>query len=239
MRTRALALGLADFSARAGHDLLGPLNQASSLVALFVNRHKKETDCEAGVLLDFLQTSAARMQTVINGVQPFLNTAAAAPGLDPTDLNAALDAALLRLERPLVESRAVISHRDALPVIEANGDQMATLFEVLIANAIKFRRPGEPPCIRISSKRLGEDWVFAVADNGIGIDTEYRESVFLPFRRLHGKEYPGAGMGLATAKLIVELHGGDIRIEPASETGTEAGTAVVFTAPVWNSPAGR
>lgn len=232
MRSRTLALDLADFSARAGHDLVGPLNQASSLLALFIHRQKSAADAASGstdanLLLDFLQTSAAKMQSVIAGIQPFLNIAAASPGLEPADLNASLAAARQRLERAIAESRAEIVYQGELPFANANGEQMSTLFEVLIGNAIKFRRPEEAPCIRISWRQAGDDWLFEVADNGIGIAPEYREVVFLPFRRLHGKEYPGAGMGLATAKLIVGLHGGDIRIEEAGENGT----AVVFTVP--------
>lgn len=243
VRARTLARELAEFSARAGHDLLGPLNQASSLLALFVHHHKpapgSESDqSEAGLLLDFLQSSAARMQGVIAGVQPFLNAAAAMPDFRPADLNEALAAAQLRLDKAIAASGAVIAS-DTLPVVPGNIHQMGTVFEALIDNAIKFRRLDEPPRIRISARQSGGDWIFTVADNGIGIDAEYREAVFLPFRRLHGKEFPGAGMGLATAKLIVGLHGGEIRIEPVSEDGTAPGAAVVFTAPVQRLPSGR
>ena len=88
----------------------------------------------------------------------------------------------------------------------------------------------QPIALHLPSRAAG-NWLFRVEDNGIGIDTPYREIVFLPFRRLHGKEYAGAGMGLATAKLIVGLHGGDIWIEPAG-SDAPCGTAVLFTVPV-------
>jgi chemotaxis family two-component system sensor kinase Cph1 len=222
---------LGEFSSRAGHDLLGPLNQASSLLALFIQRHDTEVNPDARILLEFLQTSAARMQDVVIGVQSYLQIAAAAPDFEAVDMNTAVASAQLRLAKAIAESSAVITP-DALPVISAVADQMATLFEILIANSIRFRRQRETPRIRICSGQAAGNWIFTVEDNGIGIDTEYREAVFLPFRRLNGKEYPGAGMGLATAKLIVELHGGKIWIEPASGSEAPYGTAVLFTVPV-------
>ena len=105
---------------------------------------------------------------------------------------------------------------------------MATIFEVLIGNSIKFRKPDAPPCIQVSARRAHAVWRIAIADNGIGIDPEYNEAVFLPFRRLNGGAYPGTGLGLAMAKLIVEMHGGNIRIGSDPDCG---GTCVHFTAP--------
>ena len=218
-RTRVVASDLAEFCARAGHDMVGPLNQAGSLLALFVQQRKNAPDAEANVLLDFLQVSSAKMQAAVAAAQQFTRVAADTNGHNPVDLNTALANGCQRIEKSIRESAAVITH-DALPVITANSEQISTLFEILIGNAIRFRRPEEPPLIRISATQSGEACILAVADNGIGIDAEYREVVFQPFRRLHGKEYPGAGMGLATAKLIVGLHGGVIGIEPASGPGT-------------------
>jgi light-regulated signal transduction histidine kinase (bacteriophytochrome) len=229
-RARELATELAGFSSRAGHDLLGPLNQASSLLALFVQRHAGEANADARILLEFLQASAARMQGVINGVRPYLEIAAVAPGFEAVDMNTAVASAQLRLEMAIAESAAVITPAP-LPVIPAVAAHMATLFEIMLANSIRFRRQGETPRIRICSAQTAGNWFFRVEDNGIGIDAEYREAVFSPFRRLHGKEYPGAGMGLATAKLIVVLHGGSIWIEAASGTDAPYGTAVCFTVP--------
>jgi len=230
-RARALTAELAEFSSRAGHDLLGPLNQASALLTLFIQRHDTEANADARTLLEFLQTSAARMQGVVTGVQPYLEIAAAASRFEPVDLNTAVASAQLRLAKAIAESSAVITP-DSLPVISAVADQMAALFEILIANSIRFRRQRETPRIRICSGQAAGNWIFTVEDNGIGIDAEYREAVFLPFRRLNGKDYPGAGMGLATAKLIVGLHGGRIWIEPAAGSDEPCGTAVLFTVPV-------
>jgi light-regulated signal transduction histidine kinase (bacteriophytochrome) len=229
IRARTLATDLADFSARVGHDLLGPLNQASSLLSFFVQRQGGETDAETTRLLEFLQISSGRMERVVAATERHLKIAAAAPRVEKVDGNAALDQAQQRLESAIRESSTSIA-AEKLPEIPGNPDQMATLFEILIGNCIRFRRPTEPARIRITSECRGH-WVFKVEDNGIGIDAAYRETVFQPFRRLHGKDYPGAGMGLATAKLIVELHGGRIWIEPAESMGT----VVAFTAPAWSS----
>lgn len=220
-RTRFLASELAAFSARAGHDLVGPLNQASSLLALFIHQRKSAASDEAAetdALLNFLQGSAVKMQAVVAAVQQFMRIAADIGQFEPVDLNAALASARERMEKPIAESHAVMTH-DLLPVISANGGQISILFEVLIANAIRFRSQEEAPLIRIAARQSGQSWILSMADNGIGIDPEYREVVFQPFRRLHGKEYPGVGMGLATAKLIVGLHGGEIRIEPSPGSG--------------------
>jgi light-regulated signal transduction histidine kinase (bacteriophytochrome) len=234
-RVRTLTMELAEFSARAGHDLLGPLNQASALLSLFVQGNDGGRDSAARTLLELLQASAARMQGVVSGVQPYLNIAATTPSFEAVDMNTAVASAQLRLEKAIGESAAVIAP-EPLPSVSAVGDQMTMLFEILIANSIRYRREQDAPRIRISAERTvpsraAGNWLFRVEDNGIGIDTPYREIVFLPFRRLHGKEYAGAGMGLATAKLIVGLHGGDIWIEPAG-SDAPCGTAVLFTVPV-------
>jgi len=225
---------MAEFSARAGHDLLGPMNQASSLLALFVQRYGNELDAEADVLLGFLQSSSVRMQGVVAGVLGYLDVAGSAPALASVDVNVSLASARLSLAKAIAESSAeIVSGR--LPVISADGKRMTAVFEILLGNAIKFRRPSDAPRIHVSSERCGENWLFTVEDNGLGIDAEYREAAFQPFRRLNGKEYPGAGLGLATAKLIVELHGGSIRIEPASRVEFRPGTAVLFTVPDWSA----
>ena len=226
-RAETLAFELAEFSGRAGHDLLGPLGQASSLLTMFLQRYENHPDPQAHLLLDFLQNATVKMQGVVAGVQSYLNIAAAAPGFSQVDMSAALASARMRLESAIAGSSAVIL-ADTLPIVSADRGHMVEIFEILIGNAIKFRSV-EPPRIRISARQSGDHWLFSVEDNGIGINAEHREAVFLPFRRLHGKAYPGAGLGLAAAKLIVGLRGGRIWIEPAKAA---EGITVLFTAPV-------
>jgi light-regulated signal transduction histidine kinase (bacteriophytochrome) len=149
------------------------------------------------------------------------------PNFESVDLNVSLASSLPLLEREIAESRAVIA-LGQLPIVSADSAQMVAIFEILIGNAIKFRKPGADPRIQVSLSRQGDLQSISVADNGIGINPEYGETVFLPFKRLNGARYPGAGLGLSLAKLIVEMHGGRIRINPERKKHP-GGTDVLFT----------
>lgn len=223
----ALLSGLTDLSSRAGHDLLGPLNQAASLVALFLKRHENQPDPQAATLLEFLQSSSTRMEGVLAGVRKYLEIAGGQPGFEPVDLNVSLSSSLALLEKAISESGAIIV-LGQLPVVWANSSQMVTIFEILIGNSIKFRKADTAPRIEVSVVREGDLRSISVADNGIGIDPQYAEAAFLPFKRLNGAKYPGAGLGLAAAKLIAEMHGGQIRINPERKKHLD-GTDVLFT----------
>jgi light-regulated signal transduction histidine kinase (bacteriophytochrome) len=132
-----------------------------------------------------------------------------------------LDEARANLTVAIQESGAVITRDpEPLPNITADGQQLAQVFQNLIGNAIKFRGERKPE-IRVTARREGLDWVFSVADNGIGIEPQYFERVFRMFQRLHTRaKYPGTGIGLAICKKIVERHGGRIWIESRPEQGT-------------------
>jgi len=223
---QALLSGLTEISARAGHDLLGPLNQAASLMALFIKRYRNRLDSEADQLLGFLESASNRMEGVVDGLRKYMSIAGSPPNFGPVDLNVSLASSLALLENSIARTGAVIVS-DSLPIIWADPAQMVTIFQLLIGNSIKFCKPEAPPRIQLSSISTGEIKSIAVADNGIGIDPEFSDSVFLPFRRLNGSEYPGVGLGLATAKLITEMHGGNIRI--ASSPDDPAGVCVQFT----------
>jgi light-regulated signal transduction histidine kinase (bacteriophytochrome) len=209
---------LIGFSSRAGHDLLGPLNQAASLLALFVKRYRNELDAGADVLLDHLLNAAAKMDTVTEGVRRYLSVAGRPIDYATVDLSTALSSALAVLE-PVVKSSGATVTADVLPIVECGSAQMTAAFEILIDNAIKFRRPEEAPRVRVSAVSEEGEVRLAVTDNGIGIDPRYWQ-VMLPFRRLNGREYPGAGLGLATARLIARLHGGGLRVESTPGAGT-------------------
>jgi light-regulated signal transduction histidine kinase (bacteriophytochrome) len=223
----ALLSGLNDLSSRAGHDLLGPLNQAASLLALFLKRHETPPDPQAASLLEFLQSSSTRMEGVLTGVRKYLEIASGPPSFEPVDLNASLSSSLALLERAIAESGAIIV-LGQLPRVWADFAQMVNMFEILLGNAIKFRKPDTAPRIEVSVAREGDLQNISVADNGIGIDPQYGEAAFLPFKRLNGAQYPGSGLGLAAAKLIAEMHGGHIRINPERRKHLD-GTDVLFT----------
>ncbi len=229
LETRTLLTELTEFSIRAGHDLLGPLNQAGSLLALFIRRHKAEVGAEGDELLNYLQTASDRMENVVAGVRKYFEIAGRRPDFTSVDLNVSLASSLASLRQAVSASEAVVDS-DPLPTVSADAIQMRTMFEILIGNSIKFQKPGTPPRIRVSVRAHGAPGfhTIAVEDNGIGFDAENAESAFQPFRRLNGREYPGAGLGLAMAKLIAGMHGGTILAAP-SEGG---GTTVEFTVPV-------
>jgi two-component system, chemotaxis family, sensor kinase Cph1 len=146
--------------------------------------------------------------------------------LESIDSNAALQVALKNLEAAIQESGAIVEHAQ-LPVVLADSSQLVQVFQNLIGNAIKFRGP-ELPLIRVAAEAKRKEWIFSVADNGIGIAPEHKEHVFVIFRRLHThSEYPGNGIGLSICKKIIEQHGGRIWVE--SEPGR--GSIFHFTLP--------
>ena len=138
---------------------------------------------------------------------------------EPTNCETILQHSLDNLKMTMEETGAVVTH-DSLPTVMADDLQLGQLFQNLIGNAIKFHGE-EPPRVHVSVRPDGNQWVFSVRDNGIGIAPEFTERIFLIFQRLHGKEkYPGTGIGLAVCKKIVEFHGGRIWVE--SELGKGA-----------------
>jgi light-regulated signal transduction histidine kinase (bacteriophytochrome) len=227
---QALLSGLTGFSARAAHDLLGPLRQSTSLLTLFIQRYRSSLDPEADHLLELLATASARMETVADGVRKYLEIAGKELSCGPVDLNASLASSIAALENAIASNTAVVVS-DSLPMVSADAAQMATVFEILIGNSIKFRKPDASPRIQVSSREAGDVRRITITDNGIGIDPKHFENVFLPFKRLNGAEYPGTGLGLATAKLIIEMHGGSIRIidSPPGSEQVSGGTHVELT----------
>jgi light-regulated signal transduction histidine kinase (bacteriophytochrome) len=134
------------------------------------------------------------------------------------NLNVVLDGALLNLELSINESNAGIT-RELLPTVLCDEIQVGQVFQNLIGNAIKYRRPNVTPEIHIGAERRDREWTFSFRDNGIGIDPQYHERIFGIFKRLHGRELPGTGMGLAICKRIVERHGGRIWVESNAGEG--------------------
>ncbi len=169
---------------------------------------------------------AVRMQRLINDLLRYSRVGTRGKPLEPTDSHSVLGEALLNLQSAIDESHAIITNDD-LPTVRVDALQLAQVFQNLIANAIKFRREA-PPAIHVSAQDRGREWVFSVRDNGIGIDPQYKDRIFVIFQRLHAKqEYAGTGIGLALCNRIVERHGGKIWCE--SELGK--GSTFFFSIP--------
>jgi light-regulated signal transduction histidine kinase (bacteriophytochrome) len=169
---------------------------------------------------------ALRMQALIEGLLDYSRVGSRKRPFGEVDAGVAAREAMQNLSRAIEESEATVTCGD-LPVVTGDHTQIVQLFQNVIANAVKFRGEAHPR-VHISARRQSDEWVFSVRDNGIGIDADQRERVFMVFKRLHSQSvYPGTGVGLAIATRIVERHGGRIWIDPASTSGT----TFLFTLP--------
>ncbi len=216
---------LEQFAYITSHDLQEPLRMVASYVQLLARRYKGKLDADADDFIAYAVDGATRMQQMINDLLAYSRVGTRGSGSEPADCEAILDRVLAHLRVAIEESGAVVTH-DPLPTVMADVSQLTQLFQNLIGNAIKFHDE-EPLRVHISAEQKGNEWVFSVCDNGIGIDPEYANRIFVIFERLHGKEYPGTGIGLAICKRIIERHRGRIWME--SEPGK--GSTFYFTIP--------
>jgi light-regulated signal transduction histidine kinase (bacteriophytochrome) len=180
----------------------------ASYTQLLAERYRGQLDAQADKYIRYAVDGATCMQTMIQDLLAF-SRAGRENGFENVDCKAVVERALKNLQAAIQESGAVVKP-GLLPRLIANGAQLQQVFQNLIGNAIKFRG-SQTPVIRISAEEQGTEWIFSVADNGIGISTEHAENVFIIFNRLHTRtEYPGSGIGLAICKKIIERHGGRI-----------------------------
>ena len=226
---------LEQFAYVASHDLQEPLRMVSSYTQLLADRFKGQLDAKAEMYIHYAVEGAVRMQRLINDLLEFSRIETRGGAFEKTASGAALDEALKDLHEAIEESEAVII-RSLLPVVKADPIQLTHLFQNLIGNAVKFRRAGTRPEIRVEAELVEapagaparREWRFAVSDNGIGIDPQYQDRIFVIFQRLHTRdEYPGTGIGLALCRRIAERHGGRIWFD--SEPGR--GATFYFTLP--------
>jgi len=204
---------LEDFAYVASHDLQEPLRKISAFSERLEKQLGDEIDDRSADYLDRISSASVRMQGLINDLLAYSRSTASAEALVPMDLSEIVGDVVKDLEVAIAEAGATISV-GSLPVIDSDASQLRQVFQNLIGNAIKFRRPGVSPEIRIESAAFGPRWLIRVSDNGIGFDTKYAEKIFTVFQRLHGRsEYAGTGIGLAIVRKVVERHGGTIRAE--------------------------
>ena len=190
-----------------------------SYTQLLGRRYKGRLDADADEFIDYAVNGAARMKRLINNILDYARVQSRGGAFTPTDCNQLVGSVLADLQLAINETQAQVTI-DRLPVVEADASQLQRVFENLIANALKFRRE-EPPRIHVSAERSDEDWVFTVQDNGIGIEEEYADRIFVIFERLHTEDkYTGTGIGLALCRRMIRRHGGDIWVESTPGVGS-------------------
>jgi len=219
-RVEELARSNADleqFAYIASHDLQEPLRMVAAYTQLLAERYRGRLDENADKFIGYASEGALRMQSLIQDLLAFSRVGR--NGCVRVDCDAVMEEILLSLGPAIEESGAVVT-RGTLPAVWANRSQMTQVLQNLIGNAIKFRGQ-EPPLISVQAEKTGEQWLFRVSDNGIGIPLEHAENIFVVFQRLHTRaEYPGNGIGLAICKKIVEHCGGRIWVESLAGRGS-------------------
>jgi PAS domain S-box-containing protein len=209
---------LEQFAYVASHDLQEPLRMVALYAQLLAQRYRGQLDGDADEFIGYIVNGAQRLHQRINDLLDFSRVGSRGLAFEPTDCKAVLDRVLTDLQTALQDSGASVTH-GPLPTVPADSLLLGQVFQNLIGNALKFRG-AEPPRVHVSAELEGQQWVFSVRDNGIGIEREYAERIFVIFQRLHSNDaYPGTGIGLAICKRIVERHGGRIWVESEPRQG--------------------
>ncbi|WP_158085343.1 PAS domain S-box protein [Niastella vici] len=212
---------LEQFAYVASHDLQEPLRTTSSFVELLRKQYHGKLDDNANRYIDYVIQASDRMKTLIKDLLDY-SRIGREKKFEPVDCNVAFEEVLADLAKVIKENKAVIT-TGKLPVVNAFPTELKLLFQNLISNSIKFQKQGIAPFIEISAVREMGHWHFRFRDNGIGIEKQYQQRIFIIFQRLHNRSvYEGSGIGLAHCKKIVELHGGTIWVE------SEAGKGSIF-----------
>jgi light-regulated signal transduction histidine kinase (bacteriophytochrome) len=220
---------LEQFAYVASHDLQEPLRTTSSFVELFHKQYKNKIDENADRYLDYILQSSNRMKTLITDLLDY-SRIGSDKEINNVDCEQLMKEILVDLSPMVKETEAQIAYT-SLPVVHGYPTEIRQLFQNILVNALKFKKKGHTPFIKIGCERQNGSWLFSVADNGIGIAEEHFDRIFIIFQRLHTRtDYPGSGIGLSHCKKIVELHRGKIWLQ----SELEAGTTFYFTLPYKN-----
>ncbi|WP_308257548.1 sensor histidine kinase [Pseudonocardia lacus] len=220
---------LEQFAYVASHDLQEPLRKVSSFCQLLQRRYGGQLDARADQYIEFAVDGAQRMQRLINDLLAFSRVGRTTEAFEAVDLATVTKAAATQLDGLREQAEGTFDIGE-LPEVRGDRALLQQLMVNLLGNGLKFHREGVPPVVRVRAERAGDSWAITVADNGIGIEPEYAEKVFVIFQRLHGRDrYPGTGIGLSLAKKIVEFHGGRIGLDKRAET--DPGATIRLTLP--------
>jgi light-regulated signal transduction histidine kinase (bacteriophytochrome) len=220
---------LNQFAYAVTHDLREPLRNVVNFSQFLLRAVKDGSEADAQTSLGYIVEGVQRMEMLLNDLLAYSQAAGSQEAASPVDMNDALKTALENLKSSISESGAVVTSEDLPPAL-GNGGQIVQVFQNLISNAIKYRSQAQPS-VEIRAQKNEHEWIFKVRDNGIGIPAQYQGSIFGLFRRLHGREIPGTGMGLAICSKIIERHGG--RLGVTSQPG--GGSEFFFSLPVASS----
>lgn len=213
------------FSYRVGHDLNEPLRTITVYAQMLKRVEAGSGDAERDRCLNFIEDAAGRMRSFMDGLLDYSQATAGKNESSSIDCNLLLERVIANMDGAISQTGAQIV-RDGMPVVLADA-RLESVFQNLLSNAIKYRRAEAQPEITIEAKRDGDFWVFSVRDNGIGIAREHLDGVFEVFKRLHGHEIAGNGIGLALCRKVIEAQGGTIWVE--SEAGV--GSTFYFSLP--------
>jgi light-regulated signal transduction histidine kinase (bacteriophytochrome) len=234
IQAKALALErsnaeLEQFAYVASHDLQEPLRKVTSFCQMLERRYAGQLDERGEQYIAFAVDGAKRMQALINDLLAFSRVGRIERPRELVDVGELVAQATSALGLAIEETGATVEVDGPLPEVYAERTLLGLVLQNLIANAVKFRTD-EPPRVRVSARRDGDEWEFAVADNGIGIEPQYADRIFTIFQRLHARDaYEGTGIGLAMCRKVIEHHGGHIWLQ-VSENGN--GSTFRFTLPV-------
>lgn len=212
---------LEQFAYIASHDLKEPLRNIASYVQLLQRRYQGRLDPDADAFIGYTVDGVRRMQSIINELLAYSSIGTGQLTLVPVQAGILVSTALAHLKGVIAEAQAAVEVKGPLPVVEADAAQLGSLFQNLIANALKYRREDVRAEVVVGCEDRGTEWAFYIQDNGIGIDQEYHSQIFDLFKRLHPRDrYPGTGIGLAICQRVVERHGGRIWVQSEAGRGS-------------------